>query len=302
MSGDRPTTPAPHGEADVAGDPELVEAYLHRIGLDRAGPADADLLRTLQERHLKTVPFENIDFHLGEPIRLGRPAVEKVVRRRRGGTCRELNGSAFPTLLRGLGYRVTLLGSRVFLDGRPSFPLAHTVIRVDCPEPYLVDVGFGRDGALRPLRMDLRGPQPDPHGTFEFVETPEGELDLLRNGTTVLRIEPQPRHVEDFLPVLWWFESSPRSPFRTSLFCTRATDEGRVTLRGDLLTHTRGTRRSRTVLPDEAAIHQAYAEHFGITLDRLPPIPGRAPAAETGPSRGDRTATATLRPFASERT
>lgn len=254
---------------------DLVNDYLRRLGLAERRPPDAAFLRELQDRHLRTVPFENIDFHLREPIRLGAEAVDKVVRRRRGGTCRELNGSALPFLLRALGYRVTLLGSRVFIKGRPSFPLAHTVIRVDCPRPWLVDVGFGRDGARYPLRMDVRGPQRDPHGTFEFTDGPNGDVDLLRDGTKVLRIEPQPRTAEDFRPVLWWFESSPESPFRDDLFCTRVTATGRITLRGDLLTRTEGSHRDKTVLADDTEIARAYEKHFGITLDRLPPIPRR---------------------------
>ncbi|MDA3644125.1 arylamine N-acetyltransferase [Saccharopolyspora indica] len=253
-------------------DGQMVQEYLGRLGVSERGP-DVEFLRELQEHHLMAVPFENIDFHLGEPIRLGEHALDKVVRRNRGGTCRELNGSAFPELLRELGYRVALLGSRVFRDDGPSFPLAHTVIRVDTPRPWLVDVGFGRDGARYPLRMDARGPQHDPNGTFEFVPGPDGDLDLLRDGTPVLRIEHQPRTIDDFRHVLWWYENCPSSPFRKSLFCTRESENGRITLRGNLLTRTGKEHREKVLLIGDSEIRKAYQEHFGITLDRLPPIP-----------------------------
>jgi N-hydroxyarylamine O-acetyltransferase len=256
-------------------DDQLTHDYLTRLGGIAAAP-DPRLLKELQERHLMTVPFENIDFHLGERIRLGPAAVEKVARRNRGGTCRELNGAAFPALLRALGYRVSLLGSRVFVAGRATFPLAHTVIRVDCPRPWLVDVGIGKDGPRHPLRLDVRGPQHDQNGTYQFADRPDGEVDLLRNGEFVLRIEPSPREVDDFRPVLWWFETSPDSPFRDNLFCTRTTAQGRITLRGNELTRTEGAARETTVLGDDIEIARAYLEHFDITLDRLPPIPVRA--------------------------
>jgi N-hydroxyarylamine O-acetyltransferase len=61
--------------------------YLERIGL--AGPVPADLagLTLLHERHLATVPFENLSIHLGEPIVLTEEALlDKVVRRHRGGS------------------------------------------------------------------------------------------------------------------------------------------------------------------------------------------------------------------------
>jgi N-hydroxyarylamine O-acetyltransferase len=75
--------------------------------------------------------------------------------------------------------------------------------------------------------------------------------------------------------VLWWFESSPDSPFRDNLFCTRTTALGRLTLRGNVLTRTEGANRETTVLGDDTENARAYLECFDITLDRLPPIPAR---------------------------
>ncbi|MBM7774443.1 N-hydroxyarylamine O-acetyltransferase [Actinokineospora baliensis] len=254
-------------------DADTVAAYLRRIGVGAQRAPDAAFLHELQEQHLLSVPFENIDVHLGVPIGVGAAAVAKVVHGNRGGTCRELNGSAMPALLAALGYHVTLLGSQVFVDGAVNFPLAHTVIRVHCPDPWLVDVGFGRDAPRFPLRLDLRGPQADPNGVYEFVDAPHGDTDLLRDGQPLLRIDPRPRTLADFRPALWWFETSPDSPFRQNLFCTRLTDDGRVTLRGNRLTWTDGEHREAVAFDTEAQITAAYAEHFGITLDRLPAIP-----------------------------
>ena len=59
------------------------------------------------------MPFENLSIHLGEPIVLEPAAlVDKLVDRRRGGFCYELNG-AFAALLSALGYSVTLLAASV---------------------------------------------------------------------------------------------------------------------------------------------------------------------------------------------
>lgn len=262
-------------------DEPTVDAYLRRIGMPAAaGEADAATLRELQERHLMSVPFENLDFHLGVTIDLGRATVDKVVTRRRGGTCRELNGSAFPNLLRALGYPITLLASRVYTGHELGVVLGHTVIRVDAPEPWLVDIGFGR-GSRYPLRLDLRTEQPDPHGTFVLVETSQGDLDLLRDGKPVYRIETRPRELDDFLPVLWWFQTSPNSPFTRHLFCSLVTATGRVTLSGDVLVRTEHGHQVKSTLTNDREIRNAYREHFGITLDRLPPIP----VAATGDRR-----------------
>ena len=76
-------------------DEDVVDRYLHRLGADRT-----TALADLHERHLRTIPFENLSVHLGEPIVLDEDAfVAKVVDRHRGGFCYELNG-AFAALLR----------------------------------------------------------------------------------------------------------------------------------------------------------------------------------------------------------
>ena len=95
--------------------------YLSRIGMpERALPPDVVTLRALQRAHLRAVPFENLDIHLGRSIILDTDAiVGKIVDDRRGGFCYELNG-AFAALLASLGYSVTLHEARVTETSIPS--------------------------------------------------------------------------------------------------------------------------------------------------------------------------------------
>src|SRR6476620_2196832 len=94
------------------------QAYLQRIhfsaALDLAAPQPSSrLLGALHQAHLLLVPFENLSIHYGQPILLEERALyDKIVRRRRGGFCYELNG-LFAWLLRQLGFTVTLLSARV---------------------------------------------------------------------------------------------------------------------------------------------------------------------------------------------
>ena len=95
-------------------DHETVVAYLNRVGLTVPASADAAGLRTLHLAHQLTVPFENLSIHLGEPISLQEPdLIDKIVRRRRGGFCYELNG-AFALLLEALGAQVSRVTARVY--------------------------------------------------------------------------------------------------------------------------------------------------------------------------------------------
>jgi len=251
-------------------DEKTVDTYLDRIGATRPEYADIDALRYLQERHIRSVPFENLGYHLDEPIHMDERVLDKIVNQRRGGGCYETN-PAFALLLRALGFTVHVLPGRVYRAGRIGPPMCHLTLRVDLDEPWLVDTGFGRN-SLHPLRFGSREPQRDPNGEYRFIDA-EGGVDLHLNGKPLYRLDERPVEVADFWPTLWWYRTAPDSPFLEDLFCSLPTDDGRVTLKGDQLTVVAAGGRTTEVLADEAAIRAAYREHFAITLDRLPVRP-----------------------------
>jgi N-hydroxyarylamine O-acetyltransferase len=260
-------------------DGALVDAYLARIGTARPARADAAALAELQLRHLLAVPFENLSIHLGEPIVLDQEALaDKVVRRRRGGFCYELNG-AFAALLSALGFTVTLLAARVFGADGLGPPFDHLALRVDDGDggSWLADVGFGRH-SHHPLRLDLDAEQADPGGTFRVTRTADGDLDVARDGEPQYRVEPRARLLGDFEATCWWHQTSPKSHFTRSLVCSLLTQTGRVTLSGRTLVETVADRRHERTLAGDAEVLGAYRERFGIVLDRVPPEP-RLPAA-----------------------
>src|SRR3984893_16188417 len=136
-----------------------IRAYLKRINYKGPVAPSAETLRLLQVAHLCTVPFENLSIHSGEPIVLDDQALfEKIIRRRRGGFCYELNG-LFAALLRTLGFDVTMLSARVANDEGVFGPdFDHMTLQASLADPWLVDVGFG-DSFLEPLRLDEESEQ-----------------------------------------------------------------------------------------------------------------------------------------------
>ncbi|WP_329250222.1 arylamine N-acetyltransferase [Actinoallomurus sp. NBC_01490] len=245
-----------------------VDAYLDRIRADRPARPDGEALRDLHVRHLRAVPFENLSIHLGEDIVLEPEAlVAKVVGRRRGGFCYELGG-AFATLLAALGFEAELLAARVFDGDRLGTPYDHLALRVG---PWLADVGFG-DHAHHPLRLDTRGDQHDPGGVFRVAETPEGDLDVIKDGRPEYRLETRPRALGDFEVGCWWHRTSPKSHFTRSLVCSMLTESGRVTLSGRTLIRTSGGERDERKLTDDDEVLAAYRSCFGVELDRVPEV------------------------------
>ncbi|MGW0117065.1 arylamine N-acetyltransferase family protein [Streptomyces sp. NPDC003327] len=272
----QPTGTTPAGTTAFSADD--IDAYLRRIGAERPARADAAALCALHLRHLRSVPFENLSIHLREPIVLDEKAlVDKVVGARRGGFCYELN-TAFAVLLRGLGYRVSLLQGRVFgEEGRPGIPYDHMALLVETADGarWLADVGFG-EHSHHPLAFDERGEQADPAGVFLIRETGDGtgDLDVLRDGKPQYRLEVRPRELADFAAGAWYHQTSPDSHFPRSLICSLLTEEGRVTLSGmKMISRVHGERLERDLDADEE-VRAAYRDLFGITLDELPVVRG----------------------------
>jgi N-hydroxyarylamine O-acetyltransferase len=252
-------------------------AYLDRIGHHGpAVPVEATL-RSLHLAHLLTVPFENLDIHLRRPIVLDELALfQKIVRRRRGGFCYELNG-LFAALLRELGFDVTMLAAQFPReDGRTAPEMDHLVLLVgaeDLDEPRLVDVGAGRDSFILPLQATPTGEQSQPTGRATFRLVPEGDACRLQRREVGGEWEPsyllswQPRVLADFEAGSHFHQTSSESHFPRQRICTLLTPNGRVTLSERLLiTTTDGVREERE-LADEREFLETLRVLFGIELD-----------------------------------
>lgn len=264
-------------------DETTVTAYLDRISARRPVKAELEALRTLQMRHLLSVPFENLGYHLGEEILMDERVVEKIVKERRGGGCYEVN-PALSFLLESLGYDVSLMPGRVWIKGELTAPLCHLALKVLIDgRDWLVDVGFGRNSKY-PLSLETEEVQDDPHGRFQVSTADDGGIDVMANGTLQYRVYDVPCGVSDFGPTLWWYRTAPDSPFLQNLFCSLPTESGRITLKENQLTHIVGDERESRHLADEAEILEAYDKWFGIKLDRLPV---KASAGDTVPMSFD---------------
>ncbi len=235
------------------------DAYLARLGLAEP-PAT---LAELHVAHLLAVPFENLDIVAGREISIEPDEIwDKIVARRRGGFCYELNG-LFARLLEALGYTVTLLSAQVIhADGRESHEYDHLVLRVDLDEPWLLDVGYG-DCFREPMPL-----RPD----SEFVDSlgrtyrlrVEGDVWEMSDAERQYHFTLSPRGLPEFEPMCRWQQTE--SPWFTGhRMCTIATPDGRVTLLdARLITTTGGERTEREI--DEAEVPELLATLFGVVL------------------------------------
>ena len=125
-----------------------MEQYLERIGYTGDRTPNLENLSRLVRCHLETVPFENLDcLHNPTVFSLNlEDLLDKVVTRRRGGVCCELN-TLFNALLTYLGYNAYSIMVRITMRPGPR-PITHQcVITVIDGKRYYCDVGFGGPGS-----------------------------------------------------------------------------------------------------------------------------------------------------------
>jgi N-hydroxyarylamine O-acetyltransferase len=215
------------------------------------------------ERHLQTVPFENLDIVAGTPRPLGtETALRKIVEQGRGGFCYELN-EAFRALLEHLGFAVRRVEGRVWQAQAGGFgaPFDHLALIVALPEgEFLVDVGYG-DGNRAPLRVPYDRAR-DVSGDYRLDPVREGFLCLASQRQPLYEVTLTEQPLQAFAAMFEFHRHSPESFFSKGLLCTRATPTGRITLSRDRLIVLDGARRSETPVADPGVV---IAQHFGIT-------------------------------------
>ncbi len=245
-----------------------VDVYLRRIEYDGPREPTAATLRALHEAHRRTVPFENLDIVCGRPIALDDAALfEKIVVRRRGGFCHELN-RLFAWLLQELGFPTILLGadSVTAPTGEVFPPLSHQMLLVPLTERWLADVGFGARGPRVPLNLDETGDQEDGASRFR-IERGAGARYILRHWLDgawrpIYDFTLQPRQPDDFAERC---RQQQREPYwAAQRLCTRTTPTGHVSLHDRRLIVVEGGVRHERRLASEAEVARALRDLFGI--------------------------------------
>lgn len=247
------------------------DAYLARIGYEGALTPSIETLRALHRAHVMTVPFENLDIHLGRAISLD-PAdlFRKIVVDRRGGYCFELNG-LFALLLEDVGFAVTRLAARVSSGAEGVRPRSHQLLMVTLGNTsWIVDVGFGGHGLLEPLRLVFGEEARQGHECFRLVTGERGEY-LLQGEREGAWVDLYSFGLDACLPVDYTFASyyhshAPDSLFMQKRICTMPTPEGRKTLVDNLLKVRGGGDTQERQISDEE-YKQLLQQHFGLIIN-----------------------------------
>jgi N-hydroxyarylamine O-acetyltransferase len=243
-----------------------LNTYLERINYTGSLEVTQQTLHALHRQHLLTIPYENLDIHLGRRLELDQKYIfEKIVTQKRGGWCYEMN-TLFAWALREIGFDVTLLSGAVNRKREGDKAEGnHLVLLVMLGQPYLADVGFGDLPEVLPLE---EGSYQKDFMTVRL--TKDGEWWRLHNheygGAKSFDFTLRPYQLSDFAAQCHRQQTSPDSGFVKTTVCQIFTREGFATLRGAVLQTVTRHGVAKRVLDFEKDYKKVLCETFGLEL------------------------------------
>lgn len=254
-----------------------VQAYLDRIGYSGRPRVDLETLTALHRLHLRTIPYESLDVMLGRPGTIDpAEAFDKLVVRRRGGWCYEMNG-VLGAVLEDIGFTVTRMSGAVMREERGDISLGnHLVLRVELDQPYIADVGFG-DGTLEPVPLT---PGAYSRSGFDFRVEALGDgwmrfHNHALGGAPYFDFTLEPASPDQLGATCQWLRTSPDSIFRQTALAFRHGPDHLTSLLGRTLRRIRPGEKTSELIDT--------AEDFVVVLKRefdldLPEAAGLWPA------------------------
>lgn len=243
--------------------------YLERIGHGSEVRPDLATLRSLHRAHVTAIPFEALDVQLGVVPSFELDSIfDKLVERRRGGWCYEMNG-LFGAVLESIGFDVTRLSCGVMRqDGGEERMGTHLALLVECDGQWLCDVGFG-GSLLEPLAL-APGEREDAPYTVSFEQTEDGYWRFTERAETPFSYDflAEPAHEALLTERRDWQSTDQTSNFTLNFVAMKRRQDGQLVLRGRVLTERGPGGTAARTIADADEFVSTLAEVFGIQEPR----------------------------------
>ena len=132
-----------------------LDDYFNRVGLKSSPSISETGLHELHIAQFYVIPFENLNIHLGLGINVDSESIiQKLIYKKRGGYCFELNGLML-LVLNELGFRARPLLARVHMGNPPSGRTHQLNLVVIKNRKWIIDVGFGAGGFRNPIPLEV---------------------------------------------------------------------------------------------------------------------------------------------------
>lgn len=253
-----------------------LSAYFERIAYRGEIKADLATLRSLMRHQLLSVPFENLDVQAGKIISLvPEDIVAKIVQRRRGGYCYEVNG-IFSMALQALGipYRYVAARPMFYPARRPRTHMA-IIATVDGLD-WLCDLGFGSYGLREPIRIDTFDVEvQQDHDTFMLGKSEVGEIVLKAKvegeWSNQYGFDLSRQEWVDFVPANYMNSTHPDAIFVKQYVVLLHTEGGRKIFSGDTFKVVEQGSISKSVIaPEDRAALLSREFDLHVAPDAVP--------------------------------
>jgi N-hydroxyarylamine O-acetyltransferase len=156
----------------------VLQDYLDRIHFVGDIKSNIKSIGKLMQCQLFSIPFEDLDVQAGKTISLaGNDIVDKLITRKRGGYCYEVNG-LFALVLQKMDIPYRFVAARPLVTPVEN-PKTHIAIIVTVEsEEYLIDLGFGGNGIREPLKLNDTTAVQQGTETFALVKSENGSFIL----------------------------------------------------------------------------------------------------------------------------
>jgi N-hydroxyarylamine O-acetyltransferase len=243
-----------------------LDRYLERIGYD--GPVEPTLacLTAIHRGQATRIPYENLDVQLGLTVGQDRAALyDKLVVRRRGGWCYEMNG-LLQAALEEIGFDVRRVAGGVMRNATGDAAVGnHLVLLVRLDRDYIADLGLG-DGLREPVPLAEGSYRQGPF-TFRLERVGDGYWRVWnRDGgdPDSFDFRDAPADEELLARQCHRLQTSPDSGFVLNLACQQMSEDGVVVLQGRVLTRHTPEGKTRELLESADELEAALAREFGI--------------------------------------
>lgn len=244
--------------------------YLERIGHGWNVRPNLETLRSLHRAHVTAIPFEALDAQLGIVPSLEPEAIfEKLVERRRGGWCYEMNG-LFGAALQAIGFAVTRVSGGVMRqDGGDERMGTHLTLLVDCEGPHLCDVGFA-GSLLEPLPLAPIERDEAPY-RLSLAEVGGGYWRFTQDfdGPFSYDFRPQPADEALLAAKRDWQATHPDANFTLNLVAQKRHPDWHLVLRGRSLTERRRGGATDRLIESPQELVSVLHDRFGIDEPRI---------------------------------
>lgn len=269
-------------------------AYLARIGLnpedyDRrrhpelpASPSEYSMPHTKESLdklvygNLFNIPFETLDvYDLRREVSLEIPDLfEKIVARKRGGYCFELNG-LFYALLQSLGFDCYPIAVRILFEGDfPAVGHRSTIVTLPDGKRCVCDVGFGGPTPVGALYLDETEWQTSGQLTFRYEKLENGLFRFVRlcdDGSiqALQKFSDQPYELIDFIPLNVYMSRGDTARFNNERVLNLMRPQGSAAMINDTLRLHDNEVITEIELRTPEERKEAYIKVFNIPAESL---------------------------------